>query len=59
MNISVNEQVQTASIAKLCKTSTVVNVNGMYPGPKISAREDDRVVVKVTNRTPYNISIHW
>ncbi|OMO84299.1 Multicopper oxidase, type 1 [Corchorus olitorius] len=51
--------VQTSSITKLCKTSTVVTVNGMYPGPTIYAREDDRVVVKVTNLTPYNISIHW
>ncbi|XWS42029.1 hypothetical protein CRYUN_Cryun17cG0133600 [Craigia yunnanensis] len=39
-------KVQTASITKLCKTSTVVTVNGMYPGPTIYAREDDRVVVK-------------
>ncbi|MBA0715720.1 hypothetical protein Golax_014606 [Gossypium laxum] len=30
----------------------------MYPGPTIYAREDDTVVVKVSNLTPYNISIH-
>ncbi|XVF62006.1 hypothetical protein PTKIN_Ptkin08bG0181700 [Pterospermum kingtungense] len=52
-------KVQTASITKLCKTSTIVTVNGMYPGPAVYAGEDDRVVVKVTNLTPYNISIHW
>ncbi|KAJ0040909.1 hypothetical protein Pint_28243 [Pistacia integerrima] len=51
--------VQTTSITKLCKTSTIVTVNGMYPGPTIYAREDDRVIVKVTNLTPYNLSIHW
>ncbi|KAA3474354.1 laccase-6-like [Gossypium australe] len=51
-------KVQTASITKLCKTSTIVTVNGMYPGPTIYAREDDTVVVKVSNLTPYNISIH-
>ncbi|KAK5784743.1 hypothetical protein PVK06_039271 [Gossypium arboreum] len=51
-------KVQTASITKLCKTSTILTVNGMYPGPTIYAWEDDTVVVKVSNLTPYNISIH-
>ncbi|KAK8270603.1 hypothetical protein V6Z12_D11G208400 [Gossypium hirsutum] len=51
-------KVQSASITKLCKTSTIVTVNGMYPGPTIYAREDDTVVVEVSNLTPYNISIH-
>ncbi|KAK9265727.1 hypothetical protein L1049_025321 [Liquidambar formosana] len=51
--------VETTSIRKLCKTSTIVTVNGMYPGPTIYAQQDDRVVIKVTNLTPYNITIHW
>ncbi|XP_077233385.1 laccase-6-like [Tasmannia lanceolata] len=52
-------KVETTTITKLCKISTIVTVNGMYPGPAIYAREDDKVIVKVTNLTPYNISIHW
>lgn len=52
-------KVQTTSVTKLCKTSTIITVNGMYPGPSIYAQEDDRVIVKVTNLTPYNLSIHW
>ncbi|KAF8412088.1 hypothetical protein HHK36_000042 [Tetracentron sinense] len=31
----------------------------MYPGPVVYAQEGDRVVVKVTNETPYNATIHW
>ncbi|GMH21753.1 hypothetical protein Nepgr_023595 [Nepenthes gracilis] len=54
-----NTQVQTKRITKLCKTKNIVTINGMYPGPVIYAQEDDRIVVKVTNKTPYNITIHW
>ncbi|OVA04542.1 Multicopper oxidase [Macleaya cordata] len=31
----------------------------MFPGPTIYARQDDRVMIKVTNLTPYNLSIQW
>jgi hypothetical protein len=33
-------------------------VNGMFPGPRVVAREGDRLVVKVVNHVPNNISIH-
>lgn len=46
-------------ITKLCNTKDIVTVNGMYPGPVLYAREDDKVAVKVTNDSPYNITIHW
>ncbi|KAK9758083.1 hypothetical protein RND81_01G205600 [Saponaria officinalis] len=52
-------KVQMTSITKLCKTNHIVTVNGMYPGPVIYAREDDKVAVKVTNESPYNVTIHW
>ncbi|KAE8700979.1 Laccase-6 [Hibiscus syriacus] len=31
----------------------------MFPGPVVYAQEDARIVVKVTNETPYNATIHW
>ncbi|KAL3611174.1 hypothetical protein D5086_002194 [Populus alba] len=34
-------------------------VNGMFVGPRVVAREGDRLVVKVVNHVPNNISIHW
>ncbi|KAF8379987.1 hypothetical protein HHK36_027455 [Tetracentron sinense] len=52
-------KVQTTSISKLCNSKNIVTINGMFPGPVIYAQEDDRVIVKVTNETPYNATIHW
>ena len=44
---------------KLCSTKSFVTVNGQCPGPTLYAREDDTVIVKVTNHVKYNITIHW
>ncbi|XP_077248526.1 laccase-6-like [Tasmannia lanceolata] len=52
-------KVQTTRIRKVCKSKDIVTVNGMLPGPVVYAQEDDRVIVKVTNETPYNATIHW
>ncbi|KAJ3683027.1 hypothetical protein LUZ60_013254 [Juncus effusus] len=52
-------KVQTMKVTKLCNTTDIVSINGMYPGPVIYAQEDDRVIVKVTNESPYNATIHW
>ncbi|GAB2274444.1 Laccase-4 [Dionaea muscipula] len=43
----------------LCSTKPIVTVNGKFPGPRLIAREDDTVLVKVVNHVKYNISIHW
>ncbi|XP_057980390.1 laccase-6 [Malania oleifera] len=52
-------KVQSKRITKLCNTKNIVTINGMFPGPVLYAQEDDTVIVKVTNQTPYNVSIHW
>ncbi|KAG6501571.1 hypothetical protein ZIOFF_041452 [Zingiber officinale] len=52
-------KVQTTRVTKLCKSKEIVTVNGLFPGPAITAQEDDRVIVKVTNESPYNVTIHW
>ncbi|KAF8042296.1 hypothetical protein BT93_A0808 [Corymbia citriodora subsp. variegata] len=44
---------------RLCSSKPIVTVNGMFPGPTLYAREDDTVLVKVTNRVKYNVTIHW
>ncbi|KAM2045605.1 hypothetical protein ACFX1T_009778 [Malus domestica] len=44
---------------KLCSSKPIVTVNGKFPGPTLYAREDDTVLVKVTNHVKYNVSIHW
>ncbi|XP_059634404.1 laccase-6 [Cornus florida] len=52
-------KVQTMTITKLCKSQEIVTINKMLPGPVVYAQEDDRVIIKVTNETPYNATIHW
>ena len=58
-SLPIMNQVQTTKIEKLCNTWDIVTINGMFPGPVIYAQEDDRVIVRVTNETPYNATIHW
>ncbi|XP_049375212.1 laccase-17-like [Solanum verrucosum] len=47
------------NVTRLCTTKSIVSVNGRFPGPRIIAREGDRVIVKVINQVSNNISIHW
>ncbi|XP_075486449.1 laccase-17-like [Primulina tabacum] len=47
------------NVTRLCHTKSIVTVNGQFPGPRIVAREGDRLLIKVTNHVPNNISIHW
>ncbi|XP_042411746.1 laccase-17-like isoform X2 [Zingiber officinale] len=46
-------------VTKLCKSKSIVTVNGQFPGPRIVAREGDRIIVKVVNHVRYNITMHW
>ena len=47
------------NITRLCATKSIVTVNGQFPGPKIVAREGDRLEIKVVNNVKYNVTIHW
>ncbi|KAG6473824.1 laccase-4-like [Zingiber officinale] len=51
--------IQIANVTRLCSTKSILTVNGQFPGPKIVAREGDRVVVRVTNHVDHNVTIHW
>ncbi|XP_074343273.1 laccase-17-like [Apium graveolens] len=51
--------IQLQNVTRLCHTKSIVTVNGEFPGPRIVAREGDRLIIKVTNHVPNNISIHW
>ncbi|KAF4346495.1 hypothetical protein G4B88_008694 [Cannabis sativa] len=46
-------QVVLRNTTKLCSTKPIVTVNGHFPGPTLYAREDDNVVVRVTNHLLY------
>ncbi|OIT01152.1 PREDICTED: laccase-17-like [Nicotiana attenuata] len=51
--------IQMQNMTRLCQTKSIVTVNGQFPGPRIIAREGDRLVIKVVNHVQYNITIHW
>ncbi|KAJ3700541.1 hypothetical protein LUZ61_004246 [Rhynchospora tenuis] len=52
--------IQEATYTRLCNnTKNILTVNGLYPGPTISARKGDIVYVKVINKGNKNITIHW
>ncbi|XVF46549.1 hypothetical protein PTKIN_Ptkin03bG0036000 [Pterospermum kingtungense] len=51
--------IKLKNITRLCHTKSIVTVNGKFPGPRVVIREGDRLVVKVVNLVPNNISIHW
>ncbi|KAL2502927.1 Laccase-17 [Forsythia ovata] len=51
--------VKMKNVTRLCQSKSIVTVNGQFPGPTITAREGDRVIVNVVNHVQYNVSIHW
>ncbi|XP_058099502.1 laccase-7-like [Magnolia sinica] len=52
-------RVGNLTVKPLCEERVVVAVNGQLPGPTISVREGDTLVVHVINESPYNLTIHW
>ncbi|KAL3531804.1 hypothetical protein ACH5RR_005325 [Cinchona calisaya] len=51
--------IKMQNVTRLCQTKSIVTVNGQLPGPQITAREGDRLIVKVVNHVQYNMTIHW
>lgn len=51
--------IKLQNVTHLCKTKSMITVNGKFPGPRIIAREGDRVIIKVVNHVKDNVSIHW
>jgi hypothetical protein len=54
-----DKQIQTMTVNKLCNSKQIVTVNNMFPGPVVYAQQGDRLIVKVSNESPYNATIHW
>ncbi|XP_041000470.1 laccase-4-like [Juglans microcarpa x Juglans regia] len=54
-----NFNVVLKNTTKLCATKAIATVNGQFPGPTLYAREDDTVIVRVTNHITHNVTIHW
>ncbi|KAM3217230.1 hypothetical protein P3L10_026673 [Capsicum annuum] len=52
-------EIEMQNVTRRCHTKSMVTVNGQFPGPRIVAREGDRLEIEVVNRVQNNISIHW
>ncbi|KAK8624020.1 hypothetical protein V6N13_065379 [Hibiscus sabdariffa] len=44
---------------RLCKTKSMLVVNGQFPGPTIYVHKGDTVLVNVHNHGDYGLTIHW
>ncbi|XP_015896886.2 laccase-17-like [Ziziphus jujuba] len=51
--------IKLQNVTRLCQTKSIVTVNGKFPGPRIIAREGDRLLIKVVNQVQNNITLHW
>ncbi|XP_010264410.1 PREDICTED: laccase-17-like [Nelumbo nucifera] len=51
--------IKLQNVTRLCHTKSIPTVNGKFPGPRIVAREGDRLVIKVVNHIQNNVSLHW
>ncbi|KAK9289685.1 hypothetical protein L1049_007843 [Liquidambar formosana] len=52
-------QIRLQNVTRLCHTKSAITVNGKFPGPRIFAREGDRLLIEVVNHVQHNITIHW
>ncbi|XP_019106217.2 laccase-17-like [Beta vulgaris subsp. vulgaris] len=52
-------EIKMKNVTRLCQTKSIVTVNGQFPGPRIIAREGDRLEIKVVNHVKNNVTIHW
>ncbi|CAN6335346.1 unnamed protein product [Urochloa humidicola] len=51
--------VQEAWVSRLCGNRSIMTVNGQFPGPAVEMNEGDSLMVRVTNRGRYNVTVHW
>ncbi|GJV33330.1 laccase-12-like protein [Tanacetum coccineum] len=51
--------VQATKVKRLCKTYNSITVNGQFRGPTLEVNNGDTLVIHVTNKARYNVTIHW
>ncbi|KAI3731174.1 hypothetical protein L1987_62358 [Smallanthus sonchifolius] len=51
--------VQETKVKRLCETHNSITVNGQFPGPTLEVNNGDTLVIHVTNKARYNVTIHW
>ncbi|KAK3001775.1 hypothetical protein RJ639_020859, partial [Escallonia herrerae] len=51
--------VKETNFTRLCSTTKILTINGMFRGPALHAHKGDTLVVNVQNQAKYNITLHW
>ncbi|XP_024403105.1 laccase-12 [Physcomitrium patens] len=54
-----NWTVENKRVTRNCATVDIPTVNGRFPGPTIEVNEGDTLVIKVTNKQQYPVTLHW
>lgn len=52
-------QIAEKNYTRLCSTTSILTVNGQFPGPVIRVHKGDKVYVKVSNQGDYGVTLHW
>lgn len=55
----ISGQVEAKSVKRMCSTYRILTVNKKFPGPTLTVRNGDTLVIRVTNRAQYNVTLHW
>ncbi|KAK3025691.1 hypothetical protein RJ639_042031, partial [Escallonia herrerae] len=59
LHLAHEEKVKETNFTRLCSTTKILTINGMFPGPALHAHKGDTLVVNVQNQAKYNITLHW
>ncbi|KAI3819571.1 hypothetical protein L1987_13412 [Smallanthus sonchifolius] len=51
--------VRNLTTNRLCQNQVIPAANDSIPGPALTVKEGDTVIVHVFNESPYNLTIHW
>ncbi|XP_027109363.2 laccase-3-like [Coffea arabica] len=51
--------VEAKPVKRLCRTHNIITVNKKFPGPTLTVRNGDTLVIKALNKARYNVTLHW
>uniref|UniRef100_A0A0E0BMR1 Plastocyanin-like domain-containing protein n=1 Tax=Oryza glumipatula TaxID=40148 RepID=A0A0E0BMR1_9ORYZ len=51
--------IRETTVKRLCKSQSIMTVNGQFPGPTLEIKEGDSLIINLINRGRYNVTLHW
>ncbi|CAH2062597.1 unnamed protein product [Thlaspi arvense] len=58
-DIWVGMQLVEKTYWRMCNNTSILTVNGSFPGPTLRVRKGDTAFVNVHNHGTYGVTIHW